>query len=142
MIVLPLLLVVPIWPVLAGPPEATGRDFGKAKVEIPVPSKWVMVRGWQGDTPVTEGSVTFKEGNKVEARWKKWRGRGSSDSALFCDYQLDPRSGLPVIPDRLLKWGTFRLVGSHFEFKMGGPLLSDSKEPFGDLLLLLKLGEE
>jgi hypothetical protein len=146
--VLPLLLVVLVGPVHAGPPEAPGRDFGKARVEIPVPSKWVMVRGWKGGTPVTEGFVTFYDENEVVIRWKAdWAG-SSWWTGHRRDYRLDPNSGLPVIgglspvpSSRLVERGTFRLVSGGLEFQLVGTDWTDFKGPTGDLWLILKPAE-
>jgi hypothetical protein len=146
--VLPLLLVVPACPVVAGPPEAPRRDFGKAKVEMPVPSTWVVIRGWKGDTSVTKGSVTFKDGNEVEIWWKVEWDTGSCNTATSYNYQRHPKSGLPVIgslvPRQLPDFeelGTFRMVGACLEFRLvGSP--PNFMEPPGDLFLLLKPGDK
>ncbi len=147
--VFPLLLVVPVCPVLAGPPDAPGRDFGKTKVEFPVPSTWVVVTGSKGGTPVTEGSVTFKDGDKVEVHWKTASPGRSYEATWQGPYRLDPESGLPAVgppvTDPLAEFvdrGTFRLAGRRLEFKMVMPDITSLAEPRGDLLLILKPGEK
>ncbi len=146
--VLLFILVVPVRPVLAGPPDVPGSDFGKAKGEIPVPSTWVMVRGWKGDTTVTEGAVTFYGEDEVSIRWKAdWAG-SSISTGHRRDYWRDPKSGLPVVGGPLsaptgkpVERGTFRFVGRRLEFKLVGTDWTDFKGPTGDLVLILKPGE-
>ena len=117
---------------------------------IPVPSKWTAVEGWKGDALIVKGSVTFKTGDEVEINWKAVKeGDGSFETTCRYGYQLDPRSGLPVIGnlrpsvlDRLdgLAHGTFRLVGGQLRFRMEGTGSFSLHEPRGELFLILKPG--
>src|SRR5262245_19145670 len=79
----------------AGPPATERSDFGKTRVEIPVPSKWVVVRGSKGDDPIAEGYVSFAEGGQVKIHWKIVRDRSTLSRTSHRRYHLDPRSGLP-----------------------------------------------
>ena len=108
-----LVLLMLVRPVIAGPPEAPGRDFGKARIGIRVPSTWVVVQGQKGVIPVEEGSVTFKDNNTVKIDWTLVGGRGAWSVTWFRDYELDPGSGLPVIPERLM--------GGNFPFGRPSP---------------------
>ena len=141
-----LVLVVPAPAVLAGPPAAPGADFGKTMVEIPVPSKWVVVEGWKGKTPVTDGQLRFLQGKKVEITWSAREVRGPFFATTYTrEWDIDPKSNLPVIGrdqskavQAIVGTGTFRFVGRRLEFKMGDSAFSTLAEPIGDLILVLK----
>jgi hypothetical protein len=135
---------------ISGPSETRRRDLGKTRVEMPVPSRWVLVRGSKGDNPIAEGYVSFAEGGRVKIYWKIVRDGGTLSRISQRQYQLDPRSGLPAIgrlrPTALDlldgECGTFRLVGRQLEFRLVGPEVDRKlSTPVGDLFFLLKLGD-
>ena len=142
-----LVLVVPAPAVLSGPPAAPGADFGKTKVEIPVPSRWIIVKGSKGKDVVAEGSVTFKKSNQIVIDVKIAIDDALRKRTYQYEYQLSPMNGLPIIggliPSPRQEFGeergTFRLVGNRLEFKLvGDDELGKPGRPRGDLLLLLR----
>jgi hypothetical protein len=74
---------------------------GEVQLEFPPGSKWVAVEGWKGNTKVTEASVTFQSGNKVEIYWKIGTAIDFVTTTQTREYRVDRLSKLPVIPTSL-----------------------------------------
>jgi hypothetical protein len=127
----------------ASPPDSQHADFGKAKLEIPVGSRWVVVRGKRGDTVITEGQAVFEEGNQVKISWKGTFPSGSRSSSGTVEYQLDPKPdpprGFPFLVPRDSR-ARVRVIGKQLLFEeLADPWSGFTLvNPPADLFLLLK----
>jgi hypothetical protein len=90
-------------------------DAGQVKWDFSQPSEWVVVEGRKGACKVLMARLKFRGGGWVQVHWKAvWDG-GDCEYIVAYPYDVDPGSGLPVLPKEYS--GTFRMAGNRLHFE-------------------------